>query len=327
VPVVEGIRVEGGGAVQYNVGRDGTLMYIAGANSASSHLVWVDRAGVQVPLDAPPRTFYSVRLDPASRVVALDLRDSGDGADIWVLPLGRQTPTRVTFDAADDILPAWMPDGRLVFTSTRDGSNALFLQSSDGTGKAVKIVADADQKSAVLTLDQAAATPDGKFVVARSDEDIVMLSIQDKTVTPLLDGPFRERNPDVSRDGRWIAYQSDESGVGEVYVRPFPDVEKGKWQVSEQGTRPVWAHNRRELFYVGPDSVLMSVTFEVSGGAFVPSTPKRLGTVPTTPGAHRAFDVSADDQRFLTIRGETGNERAEINVVKNWTEELKKKVP
>ena len=71
----------------------------------------------------------------------------------------------------------------------------------------------------------------------------------------------------------------------------------------------------------------MSVTFEVSGGTFVPSTPKRLGTMPTTPGAHRAFDVAADDQRFLTIRGETSNEWAEINVVQNWFEELKRKVP
>jgi len=329
VPIVEGIRVEGGGAVQYNVGRDGTLMYIAGANSTSSHLVWVDRAGAQVPLDAAARTYYSVRLDATSRVAALDLRDSGDGADIWVLPLGRQTPTRVTFESADDTQPAWMPDGRLVFTSTRDGGNALFVQPSDGTGKSVRIGAGpGDAKSQLLSLDQATVTPDGKFVLARNGEDIAMLSVEDKTVTPLIESPFRERNPDVSRDGRWIAYQSDESGKPEVYVRPFPDVGKGKWQVSEQGgSRPAWAHNRRELFYLGPDSVMMSVTFEVSGSTFVASTPKRLGTMPTTPGAHRAFDVAGDDQRFLTIRGETSNERAEINVVRNWFEELKKKVP
>ena len=322
VPVVEGIRVEGGGAVQYSVGHDGTLMYIPGANSAASNLVWIDRRGGQLPFGSAPRTFYSVRVDPASGAVALDLRDSGDGADIWALPPGRQNPTRATFDSGDDTLPAWMPDGRLVFTSTRDGVPSLFVQSSDGTGQAVKI------GSGAQPLDQVSAAPDGKFVVARSDEDIVMVSIADKKVTPLIETPFRDRNPDVSRDGLWITYQSDESGLPEVYVRPFPDVGKGKWQVSEGGgTRPVWAHNRRELFYLGADAVLRSVTFEIAGGAFIPSAPKALGMMPATPGAHRAFDVAADDQRFLTMKGETSNDRAEINVVRNWVEELRKRMP
>jgi eukaryotic-like serine/threonine-protein kinase len=321
VPVVEGIRVEGGGAVQYSVGPDGTLMYIPGANSAASNLVWIDRKGGQLPLGAAPRTFYSVRV-AGSGGVALDLRDSGDGADVWVLPPGRQTPTRVTFDAADDTLPAWMPDGRLVFTSARAGVPALFAQPADGTGQAVTIA------SGPQFLDQVAITPDGKFAVARTGEDIVVVSIADKKVTPLIETPFRDRNPDVSRDGRWIAYQSDESGSPEVYVRPFPDIGRGKWQVSEGGgTRPVWAHNRRELFYLGPDAVLRSVTFEVAGSAFTPSAPTPLGMMPSTPGAHRAYDVAADDQRFLTMKGETSNDRAEINVVRNWLEELKKRIP
>jgi len=322
VPVVEGIRVEGGGAVQYSVGRDGTLMYIPGANSAASNLVWIDRKGGQVPFGSAPRTFYSVRVDPASGAVAVDLRDSGDGADIWVLPPGRQTPTRVTFAAADDTLPAWMPDGRLVFTSARDGIPALFSQPSDGTGQAVTIA------SGPQFLDQVAITADGKFAVARTGEDIVIVSIADKKVTPLIETPFRDRNPDVSRDGRWLAYQSDESGLPEVYVRPFPDVGKGKWQVSEGGgSRPVWALFRRELFYLGADRVLRSVTFELAGDAFTPSAPKALGMMPATPGAHRAFDVAADDQRFLTAKGETNNDRAEINVVRNWVEELRKRMP
>ena len=137
----------------------------------------------------------------------------GDGADIWVLPLGRQTPTRVTFESADDIQPAWMPDGRLVFTSTRDGGNALFVaavrwhrQGREDCGRPWR-----REVSGPLA-GPGAVTPDGKFVVARNGEDIVMLSVEDKTVTPLIEGPFRERNPEVSRDGRWIAYQSDESG-------------------------------------------------------------------------------------------------------------------
>jgi serine/threonine-protein kinase len=322
VPVVEGIRVEGGGAIQYSVGRDGTLMYIPGSNSNASQLVWIDRAGKETPLAVTPRTFYSVRLDSMSRA-AFDIRDAGtDGADVWVLPPGRQTPTRVTFDEGNDSLPAWMPDGRVIFTSTRDGAAALFAQPADGTGKAVKVASDLD------TLDQVAASPDGMFVVARSAEDIVIASKDATTVRKLIESPFRERNPEISRDGRWIAYQSDESGMPEVYVRPFPDVGKGRWQVSEQGgSRPVWAHNRRELFYLAPDSTLMSVLFNASGDAFVSSTPKPLAKMPLTPGAHRAYDVAPDDQRFLSAKGDTSNERAQINVVQNWFEELKRKVP
>ena len=329
VPIVEGIRVEAGGAIQYSVGRGGTLIYIPGANVSASQLVWLDRAGREERLDLPPRTYFSVRLDSASRA-ALDIRNSDtDGADIWVLPPGRQTPTRVTFEAADDSLPAWMPDGRLVFTSAREGDAALFTQPADGTGNAVKVVSEPAAASAgASTLDQADVSPDGKFIVARSAEDIVIVSVDDKTVRKLIESPFRERNPVVSRDGRWIAYQSDESGSSEVYVRPFPDVGKGKWQVSEKGgSRPVWAHNRRELFYVGPESALMSAAFQVSGDAFMSAAATRLTRLPPTPGAHRAFDVAADDQRFLTIKGETGNERAEIRVVQNWFEELKTKVP
>ena len=323
VPVVEGVRVEGGGAVQYNVARDGTLMYIAGANSTTTQLVWVDRTGREEPVAVPPRAYFSVRLDPTSNQAALDVREQGtDGSDIWVLPLGRQTPTRVTFDPADDSLPAWMPDGRLVYSSTRGNVLALYSQAANGTGNAIKIISDPGGG-----LDQATVTPDGKFVLARSGEDIILASIDGKTVRKLIEGPFRERNPDISHDGRWVAYQSDESGAGEVYVRPFPDTDKGKWQVSEGGTRPVWAHNGKELFYLGPQTTVMSVSFSVSGNAFIPSTPKPVVQLSQAPGAHRAYDVSGDDRRFLTVSGSNSTERAEINVVLNWFEELKKKVP
>ncbi len=324
VPMVEGIRVEGGGAVQYGVGADGTLMYIPGANSAASQLVWVDRAGRQTPLTVTPRTFYSVRLDPTAQMAALDLRDSTDGADIWMLPLTRQTPTRVTIDPGEDSLPTWMADGRLAFTSNRDGAVSLFAQPFDGTGQVSKLIDDTK-----ATVDQPAASPDGKFIVARSNDDIIIVSLADKTIRKLIESPFRDRNPEISRDGRWIAYQSDESGAPEIYVRPFPNVDApGKWLVSEGGgTRPVWAHNGKELFYLGPDSVLMSVRFEAANGAFRAAAPTRLGNMPTTPGAHRAFDVDKDDQRFLTFSGETSSERPEITVVQHWTEELKKKLP
>ena len=112
-------------------------------------------------------------------------------------------------------------------------------------------------------------------------------------------------------------------------MRPFPDVGKGKWQVSEQGgARALWAHNGKELFYLGFDQSVMSVTFTEVNGAFVPSAPRKITTLPQQlGGTNRAYDVSVDDQRFLTIKSDTNSERAEIKVVLDWFEELKKKVP
>ena len=326
VPVVEGVRVETGGAVQYSVSRTGTLMYLPGSGAGASELVWVDRAGKVEPVGIPRRAFFSVRVDPTGQRVALDVRDQGsEGGDIWVLSLGRQTPTRVTFDSAEDTQPAWTPDGRIVFVSRRDsGTSSIYVQPADGTGTAQKISGNLEG------IDQPSVTPDGKYVVARAGEDIVVMDVDGKgPVKKLIESPFRERSPEVSRDGRWIAYQSDESGSFEIYVRPFPDVSKGKWQASEQGgARALWAHNGKELFYLALDQSVMSVAFTEANGAFVPSTPKKVATLPQQlGGANRAYDVSADDRRFISIKSDSTSERAEIKVVVDWVEELKKKVP
>jgi serine/threonine-protein kinase len=328
VPIIEGIRVENGGAVNYAVARDGTLIYVPGSVNDALELVWVNRDGKEESLGIPRRSFSLARLDSTGRNVALEVRD--EDSDVWVLSVGRKTPTKVTFDPADDTQPAWTPDGRLVYVSNRAGQSVngnpsfeLFWQAADGTGAAQRIAPES-------RVDQPSVTPDGQSIVARMTDDIVLVDLNGKGgVRKLIEGPFRERNPMVSRNGRWIAYQSDESGVPEVYVRPFPDVGKGKWQVSERGTRPLWAHNGKEIFYLASDQSLMSVSFTESGGAFVPTTPRKILTMPSgvVGGAARAFDVAPDDQRFITLKGENAGARAEIRVVQHWIEELKQKLP
>ena len=330
VPVIEGIRVENGGAVNYAVARDGTLIYVPGTVNDALELVWINRDGKEESLGVPRRSFSLARLDSTGRNVALEVRD--EDSDVWVLSVGRQTPTKVTFDPADDTQPTWTPDGRLVYVSNRAGQNAkgnpafgLFSQAADGTGAVQRIAPDH------IGIDQPSVTPDGQSIVARMADDIVLVDLNGKGgVRKLIEGPFRERNPMVSRNGRWIAYQSDESGVAEVYVRPFPDVGKGKWQASEQGgSRPLWAHNGKELFYLAGDQSLMSVSFTESGGAFVPTAPQKILTMPSgvVGGASRSYDVAPDDQRFITLKGENAGERAEIRVIQHWIEELKQKVP
>jgi serine/threonine-protein kinase len=153
-----------------------------------------------------------------------------------------------------------------------------------------------------------------------------------------------EQNGEISPNGNWIAYQSDESGPYEVYVRPFPNVGTGQRRVSTGGgTRPLWARNGKELFYVAPTGLLMAVGLEL-GANVVPGNPVKLlearyfmgldgGNVAgrTVGGAGRTYDVSLDGQRFLMIKSGVGSEQGDtppsIVVVQNWLEELKRLAP
>jgi serine/threonine-protein kinase len=151
----------------------------------------------------------------------------------------------------------------------------------------------------------------------------------------LLNTTYSETAPAISPDGRWLAYQSDESGRAEVYVRPFPAVDGGKWPISTGGgTEPRWARNGRELFFTvrkegwTAPGVLMSVPIQ-TGSTFIAGKPTAVLKVPA--GASAAYDVSPDG-RFLfhfqrSMRGDEGAPRQEIIVVQNWFEELKARVP
>jgi serine/threonine-protein kinase len=168
--------------------------------------------------------------------------------------------------------------------------------------------------------------------VPRVASDIAMIALgKSDHPTPLMHTSFGESNGEFSPNGRWIAYQSDESGRAEVYLRPFPDVEAGRWQVSTNGgERPLWARNGRELFYVTPGG-LMTVPIEPTNVSSM-GKPERLlddryffGT-PFFQG--RTYDVSPDGKRFLTIKeAPEESSPSRLVVVLNWTEELKRRVP
>jgi serine/threonine-protein kinase len=155
-------------------------------------------------------------------------------------------------------------------------------------------------------------------------------------VEPLLETPFDERGGIVSPDGRWLAYESNTAGRYEIYVRPFPKVGAGQWQVSNAGgVQPLWARTGRELFYVAPDGALMTVPVDPRGTAWSAGSAMKLiaGRYYTGAGVYstRHYDVSPDGQRFLMIKEASAtNETAtppQIIVVQHWTEELKRLVP
>jgi serine/threonine-protein kinase len=263
--------------------------------------------------------------------VALDVREESN--DIWIWDLARQTLTRLTFDPELNRGVVWSPDGRRVaFSAVRDGSENVYWQPADGTG-----VLEA------LTREQRGAfpnsfSPDGKRLVfsqppGTPPRDLGVVALDgDRKAELIVKSTFNEANGEISPDGRWLAYQSNESGRDEIYVRPFPDVTSGRWQVSNGGgTRPLWARNGRELFYYLEPGTVITVPIE-SGATFVAGTPnKALAGAYVAPLEGRTYDVSLDGRRFLMLKNaETTNQTAttpRIIVVQNWFEELKRRVP
>jgi len=346
VLVVPEVVTAASGAVDAVVATEGTLAYVAGGlESVQRTLVWVDRRGQETPIAAPPRPYLYPRIAPDGRQIAVFAADQE--SDIWVWDIDRTTLTRITFEAGLDIYPIWIANGgRLVFGSERAGGRNLFWQAV-GTG-AVERLSERDSVQ-----DPTSASPDGTRIVfsqtsTTTGVDVMQLIIDDAgaaadstqqpqasrgRIVPLVQTPLIERNGDISPDGRWLAYEANDSGQFEIYVRPYPDVNGGRWQVSTGGgTRPLWARNGQELFYVSPTGALMRVPVG-RGPAWTSAAPAKLldeGYF-TSPGGNpgRTYDISPDGQRFVMIKvGEAQQTTApQIVVVQNWLEELKRLVP
>jgi Tol biopolymer transport system component len=294
----------------------------------------VDRQGREEPITAPPRAYVYPRLAPDGTRLALFIGDQE--ADIWLWDLVRAALTRVTFDPGFDTFPIWTPDSRrLLFSSERAGTRNLFGQAADGTGGIDRLTETRNIQN--LT----AISPDGARLVFTetvpgTGEDVMTLPLSgERRAAPLVQTPFVERNGEVSPDGHWLAYQANDSGQFEIYVRPFPDVTTGRWQVSTgEGTRPLWARNGQELFYLAPTGALMRVGVE-RGNTWTATPAVKLlegryfaGGIGGQVG--RTYDVSPDGRRFLMIKeGGTDQTAASTSliVVQNWVEELKRLVP
>ncbi|MDO8678478.1 MAG: protein kinase [Acidobacteriota bacterium] len=334
VPVVPQVAATAGGGVDAVVAGNGTLAYVSGGAATTQRtLVWVDRQGRETPIPAPLRAYVYPRLSPDGTRVAVNAADQEQ--DLWVWDLGRTTLTRATFDATFDLYPVWTPDGRrLIFSSERAGTRNLFSQAADGTGAVERLTESPNVQN--LT----AVSPDGRRLIftetaRKTGQDVMQLTMDGtRQVTPLVQSQFAERNGIVSPDGRWLAYEANDSGRFEVFVRPYPEVNSGRWQVSTGGgTRPLWARTGPELFYVAPSGAIMRLGVEraASWSATTPAPLIKDGYV-TSPGGTdgRTYDITRDGQRFLVIKqGGAGQNVVppSLIVVQNWVEELKRLVP
>jgi serine/threonine-protein kinase len=322
------------GLIDFAVSDEGTLVYQVGKIDLRKELVWVDRQGGEEPLGAPLRPYLYPRLSPDGTRVALDVLEPD--RDIWMWDFRRNALERFTRDPAGNPLVEWSPDGRyVVFGSDRFGVTNLFRQASDGSGEPERLL-----ESDRLQMPVCFASEERLLFSANvpgQHRDIHALSLDGtRRAEPLIYGPANELNADVSPDGRWIAYDSDESGQFEVYVRSYPDpYDGGRWQISSGGGRqPLWSFDGTELFYLDYNGAMMAASVTL-GPTFIP------GSVVTlfenegyggsgAQGGGRTYDLSRDGGRFLMIkaaRSPDDESSPSLVVVLNWFEELKRLVP
>ena len=343
IPILSGIDSGGDNdvAVQpFSVAPTGTLAYLADSGGEPEYpVVWVDRQGNTTPLWDEHGEYGLPRLSPDGTRLAL-VAHRNDNVDIWIYDIERGTPTRLTFDAGRDDDQTWSPDGQyLAFGSARDQSFSMYRVRADGSGEVERLAeCDAD----CFPFDW---SPDGRFLAYG---EVHPENFVDIWVLPLQG----ERQPQVflnragvgdnaaafSPNGRWMAYESSESGSGMgIYVRPYPPA-PGQWSISSDGgTQPRWSADGRELFY-RTDSGIMVVAVEADADVFSFGPAEELFTGAFQGGAsyvqvagepYLDYDVAPDGQRFVMFpRSEDDEARNDhVTLVFNWFEELKARVP
>ena len=321
------------GGAQFDVSRGGTLVYRknAGAAFAATKVQWLDRAGRQEALLARPAVYASApRLSPDGRRVAIAIRD-GSNQDIWVYDPQRDGMTRLTRGGGDFINPVWSRDGRYVLFALM--GVGMFSTRADGAGQPQPLSKSFEWPSSF--------TPDGKRLATVAIDPMPQIwSVEVELESGILKAGTRTRflttqsqdlEPTFSPDGRWIAYQSNESGTFEVYVRPFSTTSsgnEGKLQISNSGgAAPLWLPNGRELLYLAGGKI-MAVGYTTSGGSFVAEKPRLWADNVT---GVTAFEVAPDGKRLAVIVPAVAREGSSrehtIGFVQNFFDELRRRAP
>ena len=337
-PVPLGERVEAAvvpGVVAFSVSNTGVLAFANGeAATAQSQMTWVDRKGTVVGTVGPRATYRGINISPDGLQIAAH-RHEGEGGDIWITDIKRNSTTRLTFDAAQENAgPVWSPGSdRVAYSSLRNGKQGLYMKNADGTGQETQLFDGASQLTPAIPFSW---SPDDKAVLfmmpaATTAADLWTVSLSsDHKATPLLQTVFAENHGQISPDGKWLAYTSTETGTPEVYVRPaFSDT--GKWNASSgTGNAPRWRGDGRELYFFA-NGKIMAVSVTPKGSAIVAGTPEPLfdygGQANLGHPSLFSYAVTNDGQRFLISGANTITPAAQqsIVVVVNWDEGIGKK--
>ena len=349
MPVAEHVATDAAnGLAAFSASNTGILTYrtgeVVGAGVGGLvSMVWINRQGTELESVGVPTPTRGIDLSPDGTRVAAHHHQLDTG-DVWILDLMRGTTSRLTFEGSqDNSAPIWSPDGRrLAFASRRGNTWGLYEKFFDSTSSADDLLIQTGSAAWPTSW-----SPDNKVLVYTAIDSTNRTAIGvlpltgDKKPLPLAREPFSEAFGQLSPDGRWLAYQSNETGRFETYVRPFPSG-AGKQIISTNGgSLPRWRRDGKELFYLAPSETaygIFAVDVRADGAAFQAGVPKRLfavlvsgvgvnngnGGIPFDP-----YAVSADGQRFLISRPYTNNpvQASEpITLVANWDEDVKARV-
>ncbi len=320
------------GAAAYGVSNTGVLVYRTALALEPTQLVWYDRSGHALESIGAPGIYRGVALSPDDTRIAVHMHQEPEGGDVWVVDRERGTFTRLNATGHNSS-PIWSHDGAFLIFSSGRGSDplALYRKAASGVGREVLVL---EGERGIYAQD---AAPDARSLVyaqgggpeAGIDLWSLPLGGARPVPKPVIQTRFAERMAKVSPDGRWVAYESNESGRFEIYVYLYLH-SSGRWQISTDGGRYArWARNGRELFYLKDDGTLMAVDVSANGSMFKAGTVRVL--FKTNPGFANhlnasgpttdiPYDVTGDGQRFLfTERIASGIQQIPISVVLNWT--------
>jgi Tol biopolymer transport system component len=324
--LVEQVRVNFNSRAFFSVSDNGTLVYDQSTDSDSRQLTWFDREAKELGGVGEKAAILQFKLSPDQKRTAVAKRDPGTGVfDLWVMDMARGAVSRITSGSSDVTTFVWSPDSNYIaWESAKDHRYMIVRKLASGAGQE-EILLEADKPVFANSW-----SGDGKYILyTRNDlqtkNDIWLLPLEgDRKPFAYFQSPADDRAAAFSPDGRWVAYQSSESGSNEIYVQTFP-ASGGKWPVSNKGgVAPMWRGDGKELFYVSPEGKLMAVEIKV-GSTFEPGVPNVLFDMadararPNTP-----YDIAADGQRFLILSGRVDANPSSIAVVLNWTADLKK---
>ncbi|MGI8785568.1 MAG: protein kinase domain-containing protein [Acidobacteriota bacterium] len=321
VSVIEGLMTNLSGGAHFSLSSEGLLGYLPGViGEADRTVLWVDRKGDVQTLAQIRGMSRFYRLSPDGRRLARN-NTEGPHRDVWIYEIDRGISNRLTF-GGDNIVPLWTPDGKRVTFSSGLPTKNLFWKSADGSGSEERLT------TSVNTQYAGSWSPDGKTLVYTENDpstgsDIWILPIEgERKPRPFLRTQFSEGNAALSPDGRWLAYQSNEAGRFDIYVQPFPGGGRKVQVSSDGGTAPLWPRGGGEIFYRSDDKMMaVAVTLQPDFRAEKP----RVLFEARLDGA---LDVSADGRRFVALKPiEQESAPTQLNLVMNWFEELKRRVP